>query len=70
MDGAIYIGYERKRFEDGSNSWVHKFVYRMLNIDLIRIKDEAQAKAKYLEMEVNQSTTSDEATKPDDDLPF
>jgi hypothetical protein len=70
MDGAIYIGYERKRFEDGSNSWVHKFVYRMLNIDLIRIKDEAQANAKYFEMEVNQPAPNEEPTKPDDDLPF
>lgn len=76
MDGAVFISYERKRFRDGSNSWVHKFVYNMLNIDLIRITDSAQARVKYLEMGVEgmDETTTPQTESPanaaNDDLPF
>lgn len=79
MDASIYVDRPRKRFEDGSNTWTHKFIYRALNIDLIRLKDPAAAKQKYLEMKVddvtepNGKTESEEAPAPndtDDDLPF
>jgi hypothetical protein len=75
MDGALFIAYERKRFRDGSNSWVHKFVYNMLNIDLIRITDSSQAKVKYLEMGVEGmdeqlQPIENQPTDGKEDLPF
>ena len=77
MDAAVYCDYERKRFEDGSNSWVHKFIYKALGIDLIRIKDANHAKSKYLEMGIDMNddevVPAEEVTEVNgasDDLPF
>jgi hypothetical protein len=75
MDASVYVDCVRKRFRDGSNTWAYKFIYRVLNIDLIRITDEAQADAKYLEMQMDLSAERTEPEEPvaaggDDDLPF
>ncbi|MFC4230600.1 hypothetical protein ACFOW1_01770 [Parasediminibacterium paludis] len=39
QDAKTYLGYERKRFEDGSNNWCYKMKYANLGIDMIRVKE-------------------------------
>jgi len=69
MDKNKYIDKVRMRFDDGSNTWCQQFKYSELDIDLIRIVDEGEMKAKYKEMGMEYIDQNEENAK-NNDLPF
>lgn len=74
LDNTVYIGHERKRFSDGSNTHCYVFRYSKLGIDLIKIKNTGMSIAqadeelnrKYKEMGVVEAVTEDKFS----DSPF
>lgn len=71
MDAAVFVERCKKRFQDGSNTWCMKFIYKKLGIGLIRASSVAEAEARERQMELLE-THVPEPTGPvaEDDLPF
>ena len=80
MDTVKYVDKVRMRFTDGSNTQAYRFKYSELGIDLIKIQDVEELKAKFREMGLEYRDDSensgddkkkdDENEKTNDDLPF
>lgn len=69
MDSNVYVEKLKKRFNDNSNTWTYKFIYRKLDINLIRRESEQQTITKELEM-LGSSTESTPGPEIKNDLPF
>lgn len=81
IDTSVFVGREKKRFDDGSNTWCFKMKYAKLGIDLIRMKKmeyesieqhTARLENKYREMagHVNGTGTAPAEKVNDEEVPF
>lgn len=75
LDKTIFIDYKKKRFEDGSNNYVHQMKYSKIGIDLIKIKREAtdsddQYKLRIKQKEAEMNGEQVETPTGGDSLPF
>ena len=78
LDKSIFVAHTRKRFDDGSNSSCYQLRYNKLNIDLIKVTNNALTpdqkeyvlNEKYKEMGVFIESESILKTEEEDELPF
>ncbi|MNE58548.1 hypothetical protein D3C80_1535860 [compost metagenome] len=74
-DTRSFISKRKKSFSDGSYTWCVEVKYREININLIRITDQALRRAKFIEMgiqeeEANEPTINIFTESPQGELKF